>query len=206
MKDFLFLFLFFLILIFEQFQIGLFLELIFVHFFNVLSGSDKVIFFRVNEFFLCRNLIFHVVIFVLDKFSFWNWKTEFHVDFICNEGMHVNLAPWDAELWVDSQAALNEVSGISTGLDFRIVFNIPDWNFLTDIFIIFSLKRVFTVKHLVKDDSNRPYVCKHSVGLSVQNLRSHCKTSPKLGLCLVKILKLLCKSQVRNFNDFIVKK
>jgi hypothetical protein len=70
LKDLLFLFLFFLILTFEQFQIGLFVEFIFVHFFYVLSGSDKVIFFRINVFFLCRNLIFHVVIFVLDEFVF----------------------------------------------------------------------------------------------------------------------------------------
>jgi hypothetical protein len=64
-KYFLLLFLFFLILAFEKFQIGLFPDLIFVHFFDVLTGSDEVIFFRVDELFFCRDLIFHVIVFVI---------------------------------------------------------------------------------------------------------------------------------------------
>jgi hypothetical protein len=69
-KNFLLLFLFFLILAFEKFQIGLFPDLIFAHFLNVLTGSDEVVFLRVDELFFCGDLIFHVIVFVVDEFNF----------------------------------------------------------------------------------------------------------------------------------------
>ena len=69
MEDLLFFLLLFLILTFKQLQIGLFFNLIFVHFFHLLPiRCDKVLFFRINELFFGGDIVFHVVIFVVDEF------------------------------------------------------------------------------------------------------------------------------------------
>lgn len=102
MKDFFLFFLFFFIFAFEQFQIWLFPDLIFFHLLHLLTKrSYKSLFFRVNEFLLCGDVIFHVVIFVVDEFYLWNAQTVLHAILFGDERMHVNLSPGNTNFWVN---------------------------------------------------------------------------------------------------------
>ena len=117
--------------------------------------------------------------------------------------MVIKLIPFYSFLWINCEASINKIFGFAWNLNTSKIWPFIFYLF-ENIIIIHSHIRIFSINHLVVNNTNWPDIGLKPIRLLIKDLWSHCKTCSQDSLSHSFFLHLFGKTQISNFTNTIM--